>query len=197
VLLSYIARFLSAAVSVYMILCFLRVVSSWLPGVDLGRGGRILESAVDPYLGFFSRMPALRGPRFDFSPIVALAVLSALNDLLSVLAFTGHISLGFVLALVLRTAWSALAFFLNFLAVFALVRIIAYAARWPSVHPLWMIVDSMLNPVLYRINRLVYRDRIVNYLQGLVTGFAVIVLGRVLVGAFVNFLGRLLERLPI
>ena len=194
--LSLIARLLSAAVTVYMLLCTIRILMTWVPGLDGGRGGELLRGATDPYLRFFSRFGGFRSGKFDFSPIVALAVLAVANQLFATLAFTGRVTAGIVLGLVVGAAWSALAFILSFVAVCALVRIIAYAARWNSLHPVWMVIDSMLNPLLYRINRLIYRDRIVYYLQGLVTGFVVIVVLRIAGGTFVAFLIRLLERLP-
>jgi YggT family protein len=45
-------------------------------------------------------------------------------------------------------------------------RFVAYLARWNSLHPVWRVVDALINPVLYRINRVVYRNRIVNFRQG-------------------------------
>ncbi len=195
-LVSIVARLLSAFVSVYMILCTLRILLSWLPSLDLGRGGELLRAATDPYLDFFARFPFLRAGQFDFSPIAALSILAVANNLFSTLAFAGRISVGLALGMVLSALWSAVSFVLSFLAVCALIRIIAYAAHWNSLHPLWMVIDAMLNPVLYRVNRLVYRSRIVNYLQGLMTGFAALILVRVAGGAFVGLLVRLVGGLP-
>jgi len=197
VALVFIARFLGALVVVYMLACSMRIFLTWLPGLSTGRTGALLARIVDPYLLWFRRFRFLVTPRFDFSPIAALSILAVLNNVLARLALTGSIRLGLVLGLVLGAAWSALAFFLSFFMVCALARIVAYAARWNSLHPLWRTVDEIINPPLYRINRLVYRDRIVNYLQGLVTGFAVFALARIAGGALVAFLVRALARLPI
>jgi len=179
-----------------MMCCSARIVLGWMPGIDTGRAGELLGKAVDPYLRWFRRFPMLRAGKFDFSPVVAIAFLAVLNNVLTTLAFAGRVTLGFVLGLVVGAAWSALAFILSFFAICALLRVIAYAARWNSIHPLWMTVDDMLNPVLYRINRLVYRNRIVNYMQGLLTGFAVLVLARAAGGALAGLAVRLLQRLP-
>lgn len=194
--LSIIARVLSAAVSVYMVLCFLRILSSWLPSLDLGRAGGVLAAITDPFLGLFSRIRFFRAGAFDFSPIAALAVLTVVNSALQTLAFSGMISVGIVLGLLLAALWSAVGFIISFFAVCVLVRIIVAAAHWNSLHPLWMIIDSMLNPLLFRINRLFYRNRIVHYLQSLVTGFVVLILLRVAGGALVGLLVRLLDGLP-
>lgn len=194
--LQIVARILSAPVSIYMVLCFLRILSSWLPGLDLGRPGEVLARMTDPFLAPFSRIRWLRIGQFDFSPIAALALLSVILTVLSGLGVSGSVSLGAILGLLLAALWSAFGFVLSFLAVCALLRVIVAAARWNSLHPLWMVIDSMLNPVLYRINRLIYRGRIVNYLQSLVTGFVVLVLIRVVGGELVGLLVRLLDGLP-
>jgi YggT family protein len=195
VILSTIARFLNAAVIVYVFLCAARVLMSWLPGLDAGRGGAILARVVDPYLNRFRRFKVFSSGAFDFSPIAALALLAVVNDLLTKISFAINLSVGLVLALVVGAAWSAVAFVVSFFMVCALARMIAYAARWNSLHPLWMVIDSILNPALFRINRLVYRGRIVNYLQGLITGSVVLalmwVVGRLLVGQIVRSLSLL------
>ena len=193
---SLIARVLGAAVTVYMLLCALRIFLTWVPRNNIGRAEELLTQAVDPYLGFFSRFRFLHVGRFDFSPIAALAILAVLNQVFATLAFAGAITIGGLIAMGLDAVWSALAFVLSFLSIAALVRLIAYAARWNSLHPLWRIIDDMLNPILFRVTRLIYRDRIVNYLQGLATGFGVLVVLRLGGEALVNLLDRLLRSLP-
>jgi len=193
---SLIARILGAAVSVYMLACAARILMSWLPELGAARAGALLARAVDPYLGWFRRFPFLSAGKFDFSPIAAVAVLAVLNRILATLAYAGSISVGVVLGLLLGAAWSAVAFLLGFLALCALARIVAYAARWNSLHPLWRAIDEMLNPVLYRITRIIYRNRIVHYLQGLVTGLVILAALRAAGDELVRLLARLLARLP-
>jgi YggT family protein len=196
VILSTIARYLNAAVIVYVFLCAARVLMSWLPGLDAGRGGLILARLVDPYLNWFRRFKIFRSGTFDFSPIAALALLAVVNDLLATIAFAGPLSVGVVLGLLAGAAWSAVAFIISFFIVCSAARMIAYAARWNSLHPLWMVIDSILNPVLFRINRLVYRGRFVNYIQGLITGSVLLLLLRIGGGALVGLVIRSLDRLP-
>lgn len=191
-----IARVLSAVVTVYMILCLLRVLSSWLPGVDLGRPGDVLASVTDPFLGLFSRISWLHRGAFDFSPIAALALLTLVNSALTTIAFSGTISIGLILGMVLSALWAAVGFILSFFAICALLRIIIVAGHWNGLHPVWRVVDSLLNPILFRINRIIYRNRIVHYLQSLITGFVVLVVLRIAGGELVGLLVHLLNGLP-
>ena len=193
---STIARVLNAVVIIYVFLCAARVLMSWLPSLDTGKGGEILGRVVDPYLNWFRRFKIFSTGAFDFSPIAALALLAVVNQLLTTIAYAGNLSIGLVLGLLVGAAWSAVAFVISFFIVCAVARLIAYAARWNSLHPLWMVIDSILNPILYRINRLVYRGKIVNYFQGLVTGSVLLLLLRIGGGALMSLVIRSLGRLP-
>ena len=195
-ILSTIARVLNAAVIVYVFLCAARVLMSWVPTLDSGKGGQILARLTDPYLNWFRRMRIFSSGSFDFSPIAAVSLLVVVNGLLTQISYERAVTLGLVLGLLVSAAWSAVAFIISFFVVCALLRMLAYAARWNSLHPFWMVMDSMLNPVLFRINRLLYRGRIVNYLQGLITGFVVLLLLRAGGGALLGLVIRSLERLP-
>jgi YggT family protein len=180
-----------------MLLCAFRVFMTWAPRLSIGKAGELLGSIVDPYLGLFSRMSIFRTERFDFSPIAALAVLSVANNMFSTLAITGKVTLGFFLSLILGAAWSAVSFVFSFVAACALIRIVVFVARLNSLHPVWVVIDAILNPILYRINKVIYRNKAVDYLQGLITGFLVLVIFRAAGGALVRILGSLLLSLPI
>lgn len=192
-----LARVLGAGVSLYMMLCTVRVFMSWAPGSSLGKAGDLVRKAVDPYLGYFTRFRFLRTSRMDFSPIAALAVLSVLNNIFGTLAYAGRISLGLVLALILGAFWSAVGFVLSFLAFCAAARIAVYLFKLNSLSPLVMMLDSLINPALHSINRTIYRGKIVQYLQGLVTGFIVLTLARIAGGAVIGLASSLLQSLPL
>lgn len=191
-----IARVAGLITTAYMLLCTVRVCMSWLPGVQLGKAGRVIAALVDPFFGFFSRIPIFRTERFDFSPIAALAVLSVGNNLFATLAVAGKVTLGFILSLLVGAGWSAAAFILEFLAVLALVRIVIAIAKLNSLAPVWVIVDAILNPVLRVINKAIYRGKPVVYLNGLITGFLVLLLFRTAGGALIRLLSSMLLSLP-
>jgi YggT family protein len=195
-ILSVVARIFSAIVSLYMVACAVRIFILWAPGFNSGKIGVFLARITDPYLRFFSRYRFLHTERFDFSPIVALAVLSVLNNMLLTIAYVGRITIGFVLSLILGAGWSALAFILIFLAVCAFLRVLVIVLKWNSSHPIWIILDSILNPTLRWINGIIYRHRSVDYLQALVTGFIVLILLRAGGGAIIKLLSSLLVSLP-
>ncbi|HNV36021.1 MAG TPA: YggT family protein [Rectinema sp.] len=194
---STLAKIVSSLVSLYMILCIVRIFFSWIPSLTDTKWGRLIAGLTDPYLNLFRGFSLFRTPAIDFSPIVALAVLSVLNNLFMTLSYAVRITLGFILSLLLDAAWSAISFLLGFFLVISLIRIIGFLARIAVLHPLWQILDGIINPLLFRINRIIYRGRTVQYLQGLITGFIVVLVMRTLGGFLVRLLTSLLMSLPI
>ncbi|MEN6383076.1 MAG: YggT family protein [Rectinema sp.] len=194
---STLAKIVSSLVSLYMILCIVRIFFSWIPSLTDTKWGRLIAGLTDPYLNLFRGFSLFRTPAIDFSPIVALAVLSVLNNLFMTLSYAVRITLGFILSLLLDAAWSAISFLLGFFLVISLIRIIGFLARIAVLHTLWQILDGIINPLLFRINRIIYRGRTVQYLQGLITGFIVVLVMRTLGGFLVRLLTSLLMSLPI
>jgi YggT family protein len=191
-----LARIVSVVISVYMLLCAVRIFFSWVPSLVQTKWGSLIARLTDPYLELFRAIPLFRTPTLDFSPIVALAVLSVINNLFVTLSYAVRITVGFILSLLLDAGWSAISFLLGFFLVIALVRIIGYIAKLATLHPLWQILDGIINPLLFRINRFIYRGRAVDYLQGLITGFVVVLLARAIGGWVVRILTSLLMSLP-
>lgn len=194
---STLAKIVSSLVSLYMVLCIIRIFFSWIPSLTDTKWGKLIARLTDPYLNLFRGFSLFRTPAIDFSPIVALAVLSVLNNLFMTLSYAVRITLGFILSLLLDAAWSAISFLLGFFLVISLIRIIGFLARIAVLHPLWQILDGIINPLLFRINRIIYRGRTVQYLQGLITGFIVVLVVRTLGGFLVRLLTSLLMSLPI
>jgi YggT family protein len=178
-----------------MLILLVRILLTWFSGVSYSRPVEVLSRITDPYLDWFRRFPVLRIGRLDLSPVAALAVLSVANRTFAILARYGTISLGIILAMFLQALWSAVSFILGFSILILILRLIAYLTSRNTYSPFWRIIDTISQPLLFRINRILFGDRIVHYRTGLIAallvlGAAMMVLG-VLVGIFVGLLGRL------
>lgn len=195
-ILSTLARIAGGAISLYMLVCIVRIFFSWMPSLMNTKWGSLIARLADPYLDLFKAFPLFRTQTIDFSPIVALAVLSVVNKLFVTLSYAVRITIGFILSLILDAGWSAVSFLLGFFLVIALIRIIGFVARLSTLHPLWQILDGIINPLLFRVNRIIYRGRAVEYLQGLITGFAVVLVVRTIGGLLIRLLTSLLMSLP-
>ena len=191
-----IFRVLGAFSSLYMLLCFVRIMLTWVDGAPLGRPYELLRQAVDPYIDWFRRFPALRTESFDFSPVAALAVLALANNIFVTIGYFGRITLGILLSLVVSGAWSAVAFLLFFFIAVLGLRLFSLMSGKQSSLPLWRVLDSISGPVLYRISRLIYKDRLVSYQRGMGTAIAVLLGARIGGGVIVKIVSDLLVRLP-
>ncbi|MDR2537541.1 MAG: YggT family protein [Treponema sp.] len=189
---------LATLTSLYMILIFVRIMLTWFSGAQYGRPLEILSGITDPYLNWFRRFTVLRAGMLDLSPIVAMAVLSLVNQVFLTLARYGHIRLGIILAMLVSALWSAASFLLGFFTVVLILRLIAYLARQDIYYnPFWKIVDTISQPVLYRIKRILFGPRIVNYRNGLIVSILTLVGIAVGLHFLIGFTISLLEGFPL
>ena len=175
-----IIGFLSFFVSIYTMIVFVRIILTWFSGFGLGRLLGTLSRITDPYLNWFRRFTFLRVGFVDLSPIAAIGVLSMLNNILNILGRYGTITLGIILAIVLQTVWSAVSVILGFLIIILVIRLAAHLLRRGTYSQFWRIVDTVSQPILYGINRLLFRGRIMNTTYSLV--ISIISLGAAYLG---------------
>jgi YggT family protein len=180
----------------YMLLIFVRVMLSWFSGSSLGRPVEILGQITDPYLNWWRRFPILKTGFIDLSPIAAMAALSMLQSVCSAIARYGRITVGILLTIVLQAVWSVLSFVIGFFIIVLLLRLIAYLTNRNIYSTFWRIIDSISQPVLYRITRIFYRRKLINYLAGIFLSTGVLV-GLEIIGALaVRLLLLVFQRLP-
>ena len=159
-----IMGFLSSLASIYMMILFVRIILSWFSWVGRGRLHEILARVTDPYLNIFRRLP-LRIGFLDLSPIVALAVLSLFVRLFATMAMHQTISIGIILSMVVQMLWGMVSFLIIFLIIVFALRMVAYFARFNIYNPFWRIVDTVYQLIAYRINRTIFKNRIVPFVH--------------------------------
>jgi YggT family protein len=169
-------NFLAALTGLYTILIFIRVVASWFSGANYGRPIEILRRITDPYLSWWSRFSFLRAGYLDLSPVAGMALLSLLQNIFSATARAGRIRLGIILFIALSSLWSALSFIIGFFIIVLVLRLVAFITNRNVYGGFWRIVDTVSRPVLYRITRIFFRSRIINYLSGLIFSILVLIL---------------------
>jgi YggT family protein len=171
-----LVRLLSFIINIYMFLIFIRIILTWFSWMRGGGVQEFLAGITDPYLNWFRRFTFLRIGFLDLSPVAALGVLSLVNRVLITLAQHGRITLGIILALILQAAWGAISFILGFVIIILVLRLIAYLFRLDVSGAFWRIIDTISQPILYRINRIIFRGRIANYLTSLIISIASLIL---------------------
>jgi YggT family protein len=187
---------LSGIISLYMILIFIRIMLTWFSGVHFGRASQFLGSITDPYLDWFHRFSFLRVANLDLSPIVALALLSVVDNVFLTLGRYGHITLGVVLSMVISVVWSTASFILSFFIIVLGLRLIAYLTSRNVYGGFWRIIDSISQPILYRLNRVIFGKRLVRYMTGILTSIGFLLILRIGLELLVRLGRQLLVQLP-
>lgn len=185
-----ILRAASSALSLYMLLIFIRVLLTWFSGASYGRAADLLAQITDPYLHWFRRHTRLVFGNLDFSVVFAVLALGLANTILVQIANTGRISVGFLIAIVISSLWSVVAFFAFFFFVLGAIRLVGLLARIDHSGRLWFLLEQLINPVLQIAVRPFLRGRFTAYRESLfifvgVLG-AMLIAGNILISLLVT-----------
>ncbi len=143
----YQAIFMAAGwtVSIFSLLCFIRLLLSWFPDMAWSSGGRFLIRLCDPYLNWFRRFTFSRVGALDFSPIIALGVLYLVAMTFHNISDTGRISVGIILALLLDICWSLTGFIFTLFIILTAVRLFVEVSGKYSGAALWIGYDNLFS----------------------------------------------------
>jgi len=189
---------LSAIIKVYSAICLIRIVLSWVPEIEDSPVGRFIAGICDPYLNWFRRFSFTRVGVADFSPILALGVLSVGSMILTRLSRTGTISVGIIVASLLQVAWSFFAFLLSVLIVFLAIRLIYDLMNRYGYSQFWTMMDRFLNPPISWVTGLLGGGRKpLPYRTSLVITLAFMIALRVGLEFGVRYLIQLIANTPL
>lgn len=189
-------RTLAAAISIYSLLCVIRIFLTWIPGLSYSPFGRFLSAICDPFLNLFSRIRWLRFGAIDFSPIFALAVLSMASFIFERLSRGMQISFGLILMLIIQTAWSIVAAIILFLIIVVAARLIVALVGGDKNSSLWYQIDSSLSPLVYAITKPFSGGRPVAYRNALVFALVLLIALRFGGGIAVEWIINMCRRIP-
>lgn len=174
-------------INVYLFLCFIRILLSWVPSAAYSSFGRILSSVCDPYLNWFKRFRFTRIGMVDFSPVISLGILSIAAELISTLIATGTISLWGLFISLVQLIWSFVGFILNLLIIFLIVRLVYDIFGSSNSSPFWYNLDRLLNPVITKTTGF-FSKRSMPYRTRLLLTVVIMLLLRIALGLFVGSL---------
>jgi YggT family protein len=116
---------LSGLLSFYSLLLFIRILLTWFHTPVLERPKQILGALVDPYLEKFRGIEWLRFGMLDFSPVLAFIILGLAINITSNLAAGQALTIGMILAYLVRDIWGFASFFMNIMIVLLAVFLVA------------------------------------------------------------------------
>lgn len=187
---------LAAAISLYTMMCFVRIILTWIPSLNYSKFGHFMATLCDPYMNYFRRFRFLRLGNIDFSPILSLGLLVAVSNIFSNIARTGRLGVGYILASIVSMAWSIVASLIGFLLILLIIRLVALFLG-KGGGSFWYSLDSTLNPIVYKIagifrGRNTFMTQKTAYIITIVALFVVRFLGSILFSIIV----RLFTGLP-
>jgi len=195
-MISTILGILSAIINIYTILCVISIILTWFPGAKFTAFGKFLSSICDPYLNLFSKSGKLRIGNIDFSPILAIGILSLLTTILSRITLTGRIFFGGILAAIVSLFWNLGSSLLGILTLIILVRWIVLLVKkgYTPYDSGWNNVDAMLQKPVYKISS-TFSKNPVSYKTALliswITLAVILLLGAILSGILIHLCNML------
>ena len=195
-MVSTILGILSAIINIYTILCVISIILTWFPGAKFTAFGKFLSSICDPYLNLFSKSGKLRIGNIDFSPILAIGILSLLTTILSRITLTGRIFVGGLLAAIVSLFWNLGSSLLGILTIIILVRWIVLLVKkgYTPYDSGWNNVDAMLQKPVYKISS-TFSKNPVSYQTALliswITLAVILLLGAILSGILIHLCNML------
>ena len=133
--LMQISLFAARLIELYSFLIWIRIIMSWFrPYPRPGSFTYYIARAVDPFLNLFRSSKARIG-MLDFSPIIAIGLLSVVQTLLSVYGRFGFLTFGIILANIIIAFWTyGVSIFLFFSILLLIFRTIAAFTHNPMMY---------------------------------------------------------------
>lgn len=187
---------LASAISIYSLLIFIRIILSWFGNSISGKPLNALCRITDPYLIWWRKRLNLRVGILDLSAVTGIVALSVLQNIFYRIYLFGYISLGVILSFTIMAVWSVVSFVLFLLIIIIVIRLIGYIANVNIYGRFWQLIDSISQPVLYRINRIIFGKRIPNYLKGIIFSLIALIILSAGGSYLIPRLASLVSKLP-
>lgn len=189
--LFFIVGSLGSLISLYSLICLVRIFITWVPSIAHSTFGRLLAQICDPWLGLFRKFNITKRMGIDVSPIIAIGVLALVSSVFSEIARVQSFSPGIILAMTLGMIWSIVSSLLTFFNIIVIVRLIAELFK-KNTGLVWQNIDRLLSPIMQKVVGIFSKNRFLQYKISLAIllacGLATQLLLRYIIGLFLAFL---------
>ena len=182
---------LSNIVSIYGVLCFIRIILTWVPSMNYNKFTLFLGKICDPYLNIFRNIKFFRIGYMDFSPAIGMGVIVIVSSLLKSIALQQRITVGGILAAIISMLWSIVS------SVLSLIIVLLFESGRPSVF--WHGFDSVFNPMAYKISSWFssQKKQFMTQKKAYIIGIVVLIVFKLLADFLLRVVVVLLYKLPI
>jgi YggT family protein len=192
----FIFRLITSLISIYTLLCLIRIVLTWLPELNYSAFGQFLSKACDPYLNIFRKLRFLQIGSIDFSPIVAIGVLSLSSSLISQMLFYGGFSVGYLLASIIQVCWTAISSVLTVYNILLLIRLVVALLKKDYSSNIWQNLDRIIYPVQSKITSLIFKNKIISNALGIGITLITCIILQILGSWIIGLIATLLSYIP-
>ena len=193
----FVFGILALITGIYSLIIFIRIIFSWFGSMVYGKPVEIINKITDPYLDWWREKLRLNVGGFDFSVIPAVVFLSLIQKIFQILSVSERITLAFLLAQILLSLWNIFSFIIVFFIIVIVIRAIGYLLNGSMYSPFWSFIDSISEPLLYRMNRIFFGKKIGSYITGIFLSLLFLII--LLVGGkfIILILSGIFYKLPI
>ena len=192
----FIFRLLSSLISIYTLLCIVRIVLTWIPDLNYSAFGQFLSKICDPYLNIFRKIRILQIGFIDFSPIVAIGALSVLSSLINQMLFYGRFSVGYLLASLVQVGWTAISSILTIYNIILLIRLVVALLKKDYSSSLWSNLDRIIYPIQSKITGTIFKNKVISNTLGIGITLIACVLLQIVGSWLFGFIATLLSYIP-
>lgn len=187
---------LSSLVSIYALLCLIRVILTWIPNIGNTKFATVLAQICDPYLNVFRGKKILTFGSFDFGPAVALCILGGIATILASFS-RGGFSVGHLLAVIIGIIWNIIAAVLGFIILILIIRLIILLVNKTSgSSPFTDAIDRTVTSFVSNITRTFTGGKAVSYKAQLITAIVALVVVNIVGWLVFSGISFLFEMIP-
>lgn len=192
----FLFKLITGFISIYTLLCIIRIILTWIPDLNYSAFGQFLSKACDPYLNLFRRIKFLQIGVIDFSPIVAIGILTLSSSLISQMLLYGRFSLGYLLASIVQVCWTAFSSILTIYNILLLIRLIVALLKKDHTSTIWSTLDRIIYPVQSKVTNIFFKNKIISNALGIGITLIACVIVQILGSWLIGLIALLLSKLP-
>ena len=191
---------IATVLTIYSLLCFFRIILTWIPEMSYSKAAQFLAGICDPYMNIFRGIKWLRMGSFDFSPALGLCLLAAFSSLFKMLSNGGMISIGMIIAMGIQIISSIISSLLTFIIIVFAVRLLVILMNRNNYNPSNFMLnqlDSSISPLVYRIAKTFTAGRNLTYKTALIISIVSLVAANIIFTFIRNILINIVANLPV
>lgn len=191
---------IATVLTIYSLLCFFRIILTWIPEMSYSKAAQFLAGICDPYMNIFRGIKWLRMGSFDFSPALGLCLLGAFSSLFKMLSNGGMISIGMIIAMGIQIISSIISSLLTFIIIVFAVRLLVILMNRNNYNPSSFMLnqlDSSISPLVYKIAKTFTAGRNLTYKTALIISIVSLVAANIIFTFISNILINIVANLPV